>query len=61
MALVTPQALADEYGIKFYETSAKNNINVEKAFTEMARDVMKRLQEQVIAQKRALVISRANI
>mmetsp|Transcript_38804 Transcript_38804/g.122296 ORF Transcript_38804/g.122296 Transcript_38804/m.122296 type:complete len:227 (-) Transcript_38804:135-815(-) len=27
------QALADEFGIKFFETSAKNNINVEKAFT----------------------------
>ncbi|KAJ1484727.1 ras family-domain-containing protein [Baffinella frigidus] len=42
------QALADEYGIKFYETSAKNNIDVDKAFTEMARDVMKRLQEQEV-------------
>jgi Ras-related protein Rab-8A len=40
------QALADEFGIKFFETSAKNNINVEKAFFEIARDVMKRLQEQ---------------
>lgn len=39
------QALADEFGIKFFETSAKNNINVEKAFFEIARDVMKRLQE----------------
>lgn len=26
------QALADQHGIKFYETSAKNNINVEEAF-----------------------------
>jgi GTPase SAR1 family protein len=40
------QALADEYGIKFFETSAKNNINVEKAFFEMAREVLKRLMEQ---------------
>mmetsp|Transcript_38796 Transcript_38796/g.122283 ORF Transcript_38796/g.122283 Transcript_38796/m.122283 type:complete len:123 (-) Transcript_38796:135-503(-) len=40
------QALADEFGIKFFETSAKNNINVEKAFTEIARDVMVRLREQ---------------
>eukprot|EP00960_Hanusia_phi_P032743 750036-Hanusia_phi.AAC.4 len=42
------QALADEFGIKFFETSAKNNINVEKAFTEIARDVMIRLRDQVI-------------
>ncbi len=40
------QALADEYGMKFFETSAKNNINVEKAFFEMAREVLKRLMEQ---------------
>ena len=40
------QALADEYGIKFFETSAKNNINVDKAFFEMAKEVLKRLQEQ---------------
>mmetsp|Transcript_45860 Transcript_45860/g.107617 ORF Transcript_45860/g.107617 Transcript_45860/m.107617 type:complete len:212 (+) Transcript_45860:204-839(+) len=40
------QALADEYGIAFYETSAKNNINVDKAFTDIAKDVMVRLMEQ---------------
>eukprot|EP00286_Rhodomonas_abbreviata_P012664 CAMPEP_0181323912 /NCGR_PEP_ID=MMETSP1101-20121128/20057_1 /TAXON_ID=46948 /ORGANISM="Rhodomonas abbreviata, Strain Caron Lab Isolate" /LENGTH=188 /DNA_ID=CAMNT_0023432009 /DNA_START=229 /DNA_END=792 /DNA_ORIENTATION=- len=40
------QALADEYGIAFYETSAKNNINVDKAFTDIAKDVMVRLIEQ---------------
>mmetsp|Transcript_2864 Transcript_2864/g.4662 ORF Transcript_2864/g.4662 Transcript_2864/m.4662 type:complete len:211 (+) Transcript_2864:234-866(+) len=40
------QALANEFGIPFFETSAKNNIAVEKAFTEIAKDVMKRLQEQ---------------
>eukprot|EP00802_Teleaulax_amphioxeia_P015718 Tamp_15814.p2 GENE.Tamp_15814~~Tamp_15814.p2 ORF type:complete len:211 (+),score=46.47 Tamp_15814:726-1358(+) len=40
------QALADEFGIKFYETSAKKNLNVDQAFTDIARDVMRRLQEQ---------------
>jgi len=40
------QALADEFGIKFFETSAKNNINVEKAFFEIARDVTKGLAEK---------------
>ena len=37
------QALADEYGIKFMETSAKSNINVEEAFFSLARDIKKRL------------------
>uniref|UniRef100_A0A6T8NAK7 Rab8 n=2 Tax=Hemiselmis andersenii TaxID=464988 RepID=A0A6T8NAK7_HEMAN len=40
------QALADEFGIKFFETSAKNNINVEKAFFEIARDVLKGLADK---------------
>eukprot|EP00164_Ancoracysta_twista_P000281 GFYU01000397.1.p1 GENE.GFYU01000397.1~~GFYU01000397.1.p1 ORF type:complete len:205 (+),score=66.19 GFYU01000397.1:206-820(+) len=38
------QALADEYGIKFFETSAKNKINVEAAFHTIARDIKKRLE-----------------
>lgn len=37
------KALADEYGIKFLETSAKNSVNVEEAFTTLARDIKKRL------------------
>lgn len=37
------QALADEYGIKFYETSAKSAQNVEEAFFTIARDIKKRL------------------
>jgi Ras-related protein Rab-8A len=37
------QALADEYQIKFLETSAKNNINVEEAFFSIARDIKSRL------------------
>lgn len=39
------QELADEYGIKFFETSAKTNINVEQAFFSIAKDIMKRLSE----------------
>jgi len=31
------QALADEFGIKFLETSAKSNIGVEEAFYSIAR------------------------
>jgi len=37
------QALADQHGIKFFETSAKNNINVEEAFSTIARDIKTRL------------------
>jgi Ras-related protein Rab-8A len=51
------QALADEYGMKFFETSAKNNINVEKAFFEMAREVLKRLMEQDAKEGKGPVVS----
>uniref|UniRef100_A0A1D1ZIW7 Ras-related protein Rab-8A n=1 Tax=Anthurium amnicola TaxID=1678845 RepID=A0A1D1ZIW7_9ARAE len=37
------QLLADEFGIKFLETSAKANTNVEEAFFTLARDIKKRL------------------
>ncbi|GLT25745.1 hypothetical protein SLA2020_008550 [Shorea laevis] len=39
------QALADEYGIKFFETSAKTNFNVEQVFFSIARDIKERLAE----------------
>ena len=35
--------LAREYGLKFMETSAKNNVNVDEAFLTLARDIKKRL------------------
>ncbi|KAL1918500.1 uncharacterized protein VTP21DRAFT_3160 [Calcarisporiella thermophila] len=37
------QALANELGLSFLETSAKSNINVEEAFFTLARDVKRRL------------------
>ena len=40
------QALADEYGIKFFEASAKTNLNVVEAFTSIAIDIKKRLMDQ---------------
>eukprot|EP00884_Botryococcus_braunii_P006382 jgi/Botrbrau1/15745/Bobra.4_1s0113.1 len=40
------QALADEFGIQFFETSAKNNVNVDEVFQSIAKDVMLRLKEQ---------------
>lgn len=33
------QQLADDFGIQFFETSAKNDINVEKSFVTIAREV----------------------
>lgn len=39
------QALADEFGIKFFETSAKTNMNVENTFFTIARDIKQRLVE----------------
>ena len=40
------KALADEYGIPFFETSAKGNINVETAFFSVARAIKKRLANE---------------
>ncbi|XP_039257335.1 ras-related protein Rab-10-like [Styela clava] len=34
------EQIAREHGIKFYETSAKNNINIEKAFMTLATDIL---------------------
>jgi len=39
------QAIADEYGIKFFETSAKESHNVEEAFLSIARDIKHRLDK----------------
>ena len=37
------QALAAQHGIRFFETSAKNGINVEESFSTIARDIKARL------------------
>ena len=37
------QSLADEYGIRFLETSAKLSLNVEDAFITIARDIKKKI------------------
>ena len=34
------QMLAAEFGIKFFETSAKSGLNVEEAFLTLARDIL---------------------
>ncbi|CAI9114701.1 OLC1v1015480C1 [Oldenlandia corymbosa var. corymbosa] len=40
------QALAEEYGIKFFKTSAKTNVNVEQMFFSIARDIKRRLHPE---------------
>ena len=39
------KALAAEYGIKFFETSAKLNVNVDECFMAIAKDIVDRLKE----------------
>jgi GTPase SAR1 family protein len=40
------QDLANEYGIPFFETSAKSSINVEECFMSLARDCFNRLKHE---------------
>jgi len=44
------QALANEFGLKFLETSAKTNINVEQAFISLTKEVKARLIDPQEAQ-----------
>lgn len=39
-------ALAEEYGIPFFETSAKNNINVVEAFNTIANEVLMKMKPE---------------
>ncbi|XP_042483396.1 ras-related protein RABD1-like isoform X1 [Macadamia integrifolia] len=48
----TAKAFADELGIPFLETSAKDAINVEQAFLTMAAEIKKRVGNQPSANKK---------
>jgi Ras-related protein Rab-8A len=39
------KSLASEFGIKFFETSAKLNTNVDEAFASIAKDIVDRLKK----------------
>ena len=39
------KTLATEFGIKFFETSARLNSNVDAAFLSIAKDIVDRLRE----------------
>ena len=43
LPLLCPQNFAEERGIQFLETSAKNSNNVEKAFLMMAAEIKNRM------------------
>jgi Ras-related protein Rab-8A len=47
------QALADEYGIPFFEASAREDTNIKPSFETIARDVTKRLLAQGEAERTA--------
>ena len=41
------QELADKYGIKFYETSAKTGENVESVFNDSANEIAKKIEKGI--------------
>ncbi|GMK55570.1 hypothetical protein CspeluHIS016_0206260 [Cutaneotrichosporon spelunceum] len=56
------KALADEFGLRFIETSAKANEGVEDAFFTLARDIKTRLiDSQPQAENAATASSRVNV
>ncbi|XP_037090760.1 ras-related protein Rab-8A-like [Pollicipes pollicipes] len=47
------EQLANEYGIKFLETSAKSSINVEEAFFTLARDIKSKMEKKLESSNQA--------
>ncbi|KAJ1799596.1 GTP-binding protein [Coemansia sp. RSA 2399] len=55
------QALANKFNVKFKETSAKSNINVEESFLELAADIKKRLLDSTGQSEQATSAGRVDI
>ncbi|KAI7820097.1 small GTPase superfamily, partial [Kickxella alabastrina] len=55
------QALADKLNIKFKETSAKSNFQVEEAFLELAADIKKRLLDRPASPSRLPLTPRSTL
>ena len=53
---VGPQEYADQLGIPFLETSAKNATNVEQAFMTMAGEIKNRMGPSSVAQDKSTKI-----
>lgn len=52
------QALADSYKIQFYETSAKNNINIEEIFEKLAFEIKNKIGDSLdVMGSRSIYIS----
>ena len=47
---------ADQYGMKFFETSAKNSTNVNEAFVAMTQEIMKNANKKTPAAKKDNVV-----
>jgi hypothetical protein len=39
------KSIADKYGMKFFETSAKMNVNIDEAFSTIAEDIVSGIKE----------------
>lgn len=48
------EQLAIDCGIKFMETSAKASINVEEAFTSLARDIKAKMDRKLVSSKNSM-------
>lgn len=51
------KALAESYNIDFYETSAKDNVNIEEIFTKMASDIKTKITSETFDMEKSRSIN----